>query len=95
MSLELPILRVEVLTILTQQFIMEIISDLVIPTNWMHRGGPTTKTVSLMVALLLRDQSPLMLPHPLPLVTCGVRSSILDTLPVPSPIPTLAIPSFS
>ena len=42
-----------------------------------EEGGPITKTVSPMGALLLRDRFPLTPPHPSPLVTCGVKSSTL------------------
>jgi hypothetical protein len=96
MLLALPILYALALTTSVVQFMMETVSDLVIWTSSKEEGSHITKTVSLMEALLLRDQSPRMLPHPLPLVICGVKSSIPDIIPAPFPKPTiLAGPSFS
>jgi hypothetical protein len=75
---------------------METVSDLVIWTSSKEEGSHIMKTVSLMEAPLLRDQSPRMLPHPLPLVICGVKSSTLDIILAQFPKPTiLAGPSFS
>lgn len=53
-------------------------------------------TLSLMVVLRLRHQSLLTRPLPLSLVICGVKSSILDTLPAQSQTtPLVARHSFS
>ena len=94
--LPLPILYVLDLTTSVVQFMMETISDLVIWTSSMEEGGHITKTVSLMEALLLKDQSPRMLLHPLPLVICGVKSLTLDIILAPFRKPTiLAGRSFS
>ena len=92
----LRILCALTLTTLVVQFMMETVSVLVIWTSLKEEGSHITKTVSPMEALLLRDRSPRMLLHPLPLVICGVKSSTLDTIPAPFPKQTiLAGPSFS
>ena len=96
MLLVLPISYASTLTTSVVQLTMETVLDLVIWTSSKGEGSHITKTVSLMEALLLKDQSPRMLPHPLPLVICGVKSSTLDIIPAPSPKPIiLAEPSFS
>ena len=95
-SLVFPTLYVLALTTYVVQFMMETVSDLVIWTSSKEEGNPITKMVSHMVApLLLRDQSPRMLPHPLLLVICGVKSSIPDIIPALFPKPMLVGPSFS
>jgi CCR4-NOT transcriptional complex subunit CAF120 len=96
MLLAWPILHALTLTTSVVQFMMETVSDLVIWTSSKEEGSHIMKTVSLMEALLLRDQSPRMLPHPLLLVICGVKSSTLDIILAQFPKPTiLAGPSFS
>lgn len=95
-SLALPILYFLILTISVVQFMMETLSDLVIRTSSKQDGSPITKMASLMAALLLRDQSPHTLPHPSPLVICGVKSLTQAITPVPFPKPQmLAGSSFS
>jgi hypothetical protein len=85
-----------ILTISVVQFMMETLSDLVIRTSSKQDGSPITKMASLMAALLLRDQSPHTLPHPSPLVICGVKSLTQAITPVPFPKPQmLAGSSFS
>ena len=94
--LALSILYASGLTTSVVQLMMETVSDLVIWTSSKEEGSHIMKTVSLMEALLLWDQSPRMLPHLLPLVICGVKSSTLGIIPAPFPKPTiLAGPSFS
>ena len=93
--LALYILCTLALTISFVQFITETLTDLVTWTSTKQEGNPITKTVSLMLALTLRDQSPRMLPHLLPLAICGVKSSTLDITPAPFPIPMLAGLLFS
>jgi len=77
-SLSLSIFGTLVLTILVQSM-TETLPDLVVSSRSKEQeeGGPITKTVSPMGALLLRDRFPLTPPHPSPLVTCGVKSSTL------------------
>jgi hypothetical protein len=93
-SPKLPILYVLALTMFVQ-FRMETASDLVIWTSTKQEGGPIMKTVSLMVALPLRGQSPHTHPHPFPLDICGVKFSTLDITPAPFPNPILVGRSFS
>jgi hypothetical protein len=75
---------------------MKIPRDIVSPANTMAEGSPITRTVHLIVVLFPTAKFPLMRLHRLPLVICGVKSSILDMLPALSQtFPILAKPSFS
>ena len=93
--LALFILCTLALTTSVVQLMMETLTDPVTWTSTKQEGSPITKTVSLMLALPLKDRSRRMLPHLLPLVICGVKSSTLDITPAPFPKPMLAGLSFS
>lgn len=77
-------------------FMKETVSVLVISTSTKGQEGHTTKTLSLMLALLLKHQFLLTLPLLFPRVICGAKSLILDMRPAPSQTtPILARHSFS
>jgi hypothetical protein len=65
--------------------------DIVSPTNTMEEESPITRTVPPIVVLFPTVKFPLMRLRRFLLVTCGVKSSILDTLPAMSP--TFPIPA--